>query len=135
MRIWSAWISCKKKSRFRCDGRHSKTGTRSLSTDSTANKNLNLEMSCRISVPFRTSRYATMLLNASEGMIFRDSRFCKEQMNIVRGMLPPTQQKRVTTFELLRVTTMTMSFALRNEQVFRRSEHRPSRCSPPRVSL
>ena len=135
MRIWSAWISCKKEKPVSLRRASQRNRRGSLSTDSTANKNLNLEMSCRISVPFRTSRYATMLLNASEGMIFRDSRFCKEQMNIVRGMLPPTQQKRVTTFELLRVTTMTMSFALRNEQVFRRSEHRPSRCSPQRVSL
>jgi len=43
MRIWSAAIGCKKKSRFRCDGVTAKTGMRSLSTNSTANKNLNLK--------------------------------------------------------------------------------------------
>jgi hypothetical protein len=76
----------KKKSRFRCDWRPlatvtSKTGMRSLSTDCDSEQEPQpRKLSCRISIRLEEVVTRHCLLNASEGMIFRDSRFCKEEL-------------------------------------------------------
>jgi hypothetical protein len=89
----------KKKSRFRCDWLQlatvtSKTGMRSLSTDCDSEQEPQpRKLSCRISIRLEEIVTRHCLLNASEGMIFRDSRFCKEELAQKR-FHPPCQGRK-----------------------------------------
>jgi len=78
--------SAQKESRFRGDWLlsatvTSKTGMRSLSTACDSEQEPQpRKLSCRISIRLEEIGTRHCLLNASEGMIFRDSRFCKEEL-------------------------------------------------------
>jgi len=89
----------KKKSRFRCDWLPSatvisKTGMRSLSTHCDSEQEPQpRKLSCRISIRLEEIVTRHCLLNASEGMIFRDSRFCKEELAQKRFHPPWNEEK------------------------------------------
>jgi hypothetical protein len=76
--------------------RHSKTGVRFLQT-ATTSKNSTSKNVAQDLHPFRRARYATMLQDASEGIIFRDSQFCKEELHKICFSMHREKKKVITS--------------------------------------